>query len=101
MAAAVYLAGRGCPQLVGGTGAGSQAAVLQHCFYSQELRHSVAAWVAPTQVRSRDTLGSLRDIFWYITLPSNMIFAFIVVALFKKIELAHLSLCDFVIQKLQ
>jgi len=49
VAAALYLAGRGCPELAGGSSSGSQAAVLQHCFYSQDLRHSVAAWVAPTQ----------------------------------------------------
>jgi hypothetical protein len=51
LAAALYLAGRSSPQLAGGSSPADQAAVLQHCFYAQDLGHVVASWVAPTQVR--------------------------------------------------
>jgi hypothetical protein len=51
LAAALYLAGRSSPQLAGGSNPADQAAVLQHCFYAQDLSHVVASWVAPTQVR--------------------------------------------------
>ncbi len=51
LAAALYVAGRSSPQLAGGSNPAHQAAVLQHCFYAQDLGHLVASWVAPTQVR--------------------------------------------------
>lgn len=50
VAAALYLAAAGsCPDLAGGNSPAGQAAVLQHCFYALDCRHSLAAWVAPTQ----------------------------------------------------